>query len=448
MADVQVDLLVIGAGIAGMSAAAYAARAGASVAIVEKGSDVGGSAVLSGGGLWTASSVDGFLELDPGANRELIELLVSQYAEAGDWVESLGVQIGERIALDAIQGYPSVARVFDNLGYIQRCKSLVESAAGSIVVEATVAKLTRTNGRVTGAVVCDRDGETTVDAKWTVLATGGFQGDPGLRQRFIGAHASELLVRSNPNSTGDGLRLALEAGAQVRDTESFYGHLVASPLPGGFPPPAFLRLAQLYSPRGILLESSGQRVCDESIAYYNNAVAVSRLPGRRALLVADQAIRDYDRTAYGPSDQIDRPNEAARAGGRVAEADTLAGLDPIVAEWGYRGVSDGIETFNRLVTDDPEALRPSRLRHRVALIEPPFFALEVQPAITFTFGGICVDAQTRVLDENGRPIGGLLAAGADVAIYDSAYAGGLALGLVTGLQAAKTSVGELQIISG
>src|SRR3954469_21176745 len=128
MTDVHVDVLVIGAGIAGMSAAAYAARAGASVAVVEKGPDIGGSAVLSGGGLWTASSVEGFLDLDPAANRELVELLVTQYSEAGDWVESLGVQLGQRIALDAIQGYPSVARVFDNLGYLQRCKSLVESA--------------------------------------------------------------------------------------------------------------------------------------------------------------------------------------------------------------------------------------------------------------------------------------------------------------------------------
>jgi succinate dehydrogenase/fumarate reductase flavoprotein subunit len=448
MAEVEVDLLVIGAGIAGMSAGAYAARSGASVAIVEKGPDIGGSAVLSGGGLWTASSADGFLELDPDANRDLIELLVTQYADAGEWVESLGVPIGEPIAIDAIQGYPSIARVFDNLRYIQRCKTIVENAAGSIVVDATVARLTFTGGRVTGAVVCDRDGETTVHAKWTVLATGGFQGDAELRQRFIGAHASELLMRSNPNSTGGGLRLACEAGAHVHATESFYGHLVASPLPGGFPPAAFLRLAQLYSPRGILLEPGGRRLCDESIAYYGNAVAVSRLPGRRALLVADQAIRDYDRTAYGPAEQIDRPSEAAQAGGRVAEAHTLAELDAVVAEWGYRAVSDAVEMFNRLVVADPEALEPSRRRHRVPLTEPPFFALEVQPAITFTFSGIRIDAQTRVLDEHGQPIRGLLAAGADVAIYDSAYAGGLALGLITGLQAARTSVGELQEVFG
>jgi succinate dehydrogenase/fumarate reductase flavoprotein subunit len=410
--------------------------------VVEKSAEIGGSAVLSGGGLWTVSSAAEFLEVDPHAERHLVELLVSRFGQAGEWVESLGVPIGAPIALDAIQGYPSVARVIDNLAYISRCRAKVESSEGAIVASATVVELSVEDGRVCGAVAADRGGESVVRAAWTLLATGGFQGAEELRGRYIGEHARDLLLRSNPGSTGDGLRLAMSVGASLRLTDSFYGHLVPAPLPGGLPPEAYLRLAQLYSTRALLLDHDGRRICDESFAYYANAVAVSRLPGRRGLLVADQAVRDYDRTAYGPAEQVDRPAEAARAGAHVAEASTLAELDALVAEWGYLGVAAAAEEFNQFLTDAPAALQPPRKRNRTPLSTPPFFAMEVQPAITSTFSGLRVDAGARVLDERGQPIPGLLAAGADVGIYHSAYAGGLALGLILGLQAASTALGS------
>lgn len=443
---IEVDLVVVGAGIAGMSAAARAAGSGASVVVIEKSAEVGGSAVLSGGGLWTVGRAAEFLEIDPRAESHLVELLVAGFDDACEWVESLGVSIGAPIALDAIQGYPSVARVIDNLSYIKRCCAIVQSCGGMIIAPATATKLLVEQGRVCGAVVSDRDGTTSVRSTWTLLATGGFQGAEELRRRYIGEHARHLLVRSNPGSTGDGLRLAMSAGAAVNTTESFYGHLVPAPLPHGLSPADYLRLAQLYSTRAVLLDRAGHRVCDESFAYYANAVATSRLPDRRALLIADQAVRDYDRTAYGPAEQVDRPTEAARAGAHVAEAPTLRELETQVTAWGFTGVSAAVEAFNDQLACPPTALQhPCRRRNRTPLNTPPFFAIEVQPAITTTFSGLRIDAAAHVLDEAGQPIDGLLAAGADVGIYHSAYAGGLSLGLILGLQAATTALGDIPL---
>jgi tricarballylate dehydrogenase len=70
--------------------------------------------------------------------------------------------------------------------------------------------------------------------------------------------------------------------------------------------------------------------------------------------------------------------------------------------------------------------------------------MEVQPAITFTFTGLHADPRARVLDTRGNPIPGLLAAGVDVGVYHSVYAGGLAFGLVTGMTAAKTALAVRQ----
>jgi predicted oxidoreductase len=77
------------------------------------------------------------------------------------------------------------------------------------------------------------------------------------------------------------------------------------------------------------------------------------------------------------------------------------------------------------------------------ITDPPFHALEVQPAITFPFGGLRVDPDGRVLNRDGAPVPGLFAAGADAGgLQDVRYVGGLALGLVFGPRAARTAIAE------
>jgi succinate dehydrogenase/fumarate reductase flavoprotein subunit len=85
--------------------------------------------------------------------------------------------------------------------------------------------------------------------------------------------------------------------------------------------------------------------------------------------------------------------------------------------------------------------QPGRANDARPLSEPPYYVIEVVPAITFSFGGLLIDPQARVLDEQGEPIPGLLAAGADTGgVFVRAYAGGLANALIFGLQAAATAL--------
>jgi predicted oxidoreductase len=82
---------------------------------------------------------------------------------------------------------------------------------------------------------------------------------------------------------------------------------------------------------------------------------------------------------------------------------------------------------------------PSRTVDAAPLVDPPYYVTELVPAITFSFGGLLIDADARVLDEQREPIPGLLAAGADSGgVWFRAYAGGIATALVFGLQAAET----------
>ena len=321
-AELSVDFLVIGGGMAGISAAAYAAQQGASVIVVEKAPEIGGSAVLSGGGLWTLADPTRAADLDPDGAPELAKCLANEYAAATDWVERLGTEIQSSARIDSIMGFPAVVRPFDVFGHIQRCAAEVRNADGWVATNATVERLTMAEGRVTGALVRDRDGLTLISAPWTLLATGGFGGDRAMRSSLIGPHAADVVLRANPHSTGGGISLALDIGATLRPlTPTFYGHLLATPRRRPLEPRDYLRLAQIASPKTVLLDKDGNRFVDESKAYYANASAVSRLPNQRALMVTDEAQRQSDLTAYPGAEQIDRFADAAAEGApcRVGE---------------------------------------------------------------------------------------------------------------------------------
>ena len=113
-----------------------------------------------------------------------------------------------------------------------------------------------------------------------------------------------------------------------------------------------------------------------------------------------------------------------------------------MAAWGADGPRflRTLTEYNERARVDSGQLDPPRSKHSQPLQTPPYFALEVQPAITFSYGGLRADAGGRVLGSAG-PVPGLLAAGIDVGgVFHRGYAGGLARGLVSGMRAAETAV--------
>lgn len=140
---------------------------------------------------------------------------------------------------------------------------------------------------------------------------------------------------------------------------------------------------------------------------------------------------------------IDRLGRAIAAGGRYAEAPTLAELFVAVAAWGVdsaqlsRTVNDyaAAQHAGVGVADGVAVAAGSRM-----LGEGPFHALSVQPSITFTFGGIRIDSSAQVLSPDGEPINGLFAAGADIGgLSNYGYAGGLAPAAITGSWAGRSA---------
>jgi succinate dehydrogenase/fumarate reductase flavoprotein subunit len=432
------DLMVIGGGMAGLSAAASAAKQGARVALVEKGEALGGSAAYAGF-VWTAPDNAVMSAVNPGGDPDLRARVVDDYAAGVAWMQSLGVEIRDPVT---VLGYGRGSQA-DMANYLNACERIVRET-GTVMSGAHAQRLTVEDGRVTGAEIIQADGTArSLAARATLLATGGFGGDPELRERHIHELARDLPLRANPNSTGDGLRLATAVGAAfVGDDAGFYGHLIPSSVGYGNPY-EFTDLTFYHSEHGVLLNLDGRRFCDETLGDHLSTLAVLDQPEARALLVTDERVHaEWMLKPYvSGAETLDKFQLAYKRGARAAIAEDLDELEALPEEWGYPGPAsrDAMRAFNQQC----ESGRPDPPRKFDAqpLVTPHYYVIEVIPAITFTFGGLRIDPQARVLDEQGAPIPGLLAAGADAGgVYHRAYAGGLAAALAFGLQAARTAL--------
>ncbi len=230
-----------------------------------------------------------------------------------------------------------------------------------------------------------------------LLATGGFQGDKKLVREVV-RPGGDLLLRANRWSAGDGLRLAVARGADVSSgMDEFYGRAMPAP-PADIPEERFVDLAQLYGRHALVLDDEGREFAPDPISWSETDLvqAIARRPNAQAWYLVDEdalAVEIRGRT-------VREMVEAAReAGGDVLLPNEL-----------------GIEL-------------PDNYRSAVHVIA----------GITHTIGGVRVDPSARVLREDGTPIDGLFAAGADAGgISTGGYASGLASALVFGRIAAET----------
>jgi fumarate reductase flavoprotein subunit len=235
--------------MAGLCAAARARELGAQPIVYEKGTRVGGSMLLSSGFAWRFRSVDLHLEECPGADESLARVIVEQFDDALDWLESLGVEL-----LTRGTGNPlTTGARFDP-------KQLVKTLARDV-----------------------RLGATTAEP--TILATGGF---PARLARDKG-----LMLRANPWSEGDGLDLGVDRGAAtVGDLGEFYGR--AMPAVEQVAEQDFVRLSQLYGRYATVISHDGKRRFERPPTWSENDLAqeIARWPEGLAWYTVEAAALD------------------------------------------------------------------------------------------------------------------------------------------------------------
>lgn len=310
------------------------------------------------------------------------------------------------------------------------------------------------SGAVNGVRVRDDNGMHTLRAKAVILACGGFEANVQMRTQHIGSLVGAAKVRGTPYNQGDGLRMAMSIGAMPWGQWSGCHATPISADWGEFAPRELTdrsnRLSYLY---GVLINRKGQRFLDEGedlnlFTYAKYGRAILAEPGAMAYQIFDGKVTHLLEPRYETSkpitadtlpsllDQLDLEDkqQAARtladynAAARAAEAT----FDP--------SIKDGLSTLD---------LTPNKTNWAARLDTPPFYAYTCTGGITFTFGGLKVDAGTRVVGTDWRAIHGLYACGEMIGglFYDNYPAGtglvsGATFGRIAGRNAARLALGE------
>ncbi|KAF2094964.1 FAD binding domain protein [Rhizodiscina lignyota] len=469
MKAISVDVLVCGGGMSGMSCAAFAAEAGAKVLVVEKLSQVGGSSAYSAGMFWAPKSYESLRSWVPDGDPGLQHTWMEDYLPAVQWMRLMGVPTSpkfEPIMTIGI-GYPIK---IPHLHKLHQRRIQNSNTGSEIFLNTQIIKLTQEmpgihGSRITGAIVKrnflqeSRSEYIEVNAKVTVLSTGGFQGSPQLKSAHLGPGGSNIFVRSNPGSVGDGLNLATAVGAGTsRGMDTYYGHLFAGPVRSEeVDPKQYLPLAQYQSKYCLLINEYGRRFVDETLGDEVINQYLAKQTNRRGFLLFNEKTRlQHCLGALFPNGgNVDRLQTAREHGCNVAGAQTLDELVSTLDSWSVDGaqVRRTLEQYHRKVgMRHSEAVLDAPVGRILAPPAPlvegegPFWAMEVQPSITFTYGGIAIDTAGRALTADKQPISGLLVAGVDAGGFsNSQYAGGLALAFVTGYWAARAVATELNL---
>ena len=437
----ETDVLVCGAGIAGLTAARTAQEAGARVVVLEKGPETGGSAALSAGIVWTARDLDGWLSVQPGGDPSLGKAQVTTFPEAIEWLRS------QRRSSDALRirrlrlESPIPLRGLPTHAQRRPCQPARRHGSpdrqhhgggGQVLTDTAIQGFRQdASGRVVGADARGPNGRLRLTAGASIMATGGFQGSPELRARYFGPFSDRMILRANPYSTGEAFQAALAVGAGTAGPFSrFYGHRVVAP-PAQVDFPLFPRVHLGGAlPGAILVNLRGERYVDDSLSDEVSVHAIPHQPEALVFMIYSEA----DAATEVGSSALDTVRSV---GTEILEAPSLESLaEQMAAHWDVARVPllDTLRAYNAAAAAaDPTMLGIPRARDLHLLSQPPFYAIRFLPGITCTYGGVRINARTQVLDSTSRPLGGLFAAGADAGgVYTRGYTGGLSMGLAFG----------------
>lgn len=284
-----------------------------------------------------------------------------------------------------------------------------------------------------------------------ILASGGFEANPEMRLRYLGSGWDLVKVRGTRFNKGSMLDEALRAGAQ---SAGHWGGCHATPVAADAPDVGDLEVTDKTGrhsyPYGVLVNRAAERFLDEGERYYmhtyaKTGAAIRAQPRAWAAQIFDQKALHILQPRYSTQEPVvgDTIEELAEGLGIPANV-----LVRTVEEYNKATPSD-TSAFDPNVEDGVAAkeVTPPKSNWALPLDEPPFVAYPVTAGITFTYGGILVDTEARVLDNEGQPMPGLFAAGEITGgfFYDNYPAGaGLMRGAVFGRRAASSAVAALR----
>ena len=409
---IDTEIVIIGAGGAGMSAAIMVHQAGKEFVLLEKMPYAGGNTTKATGGmnaaethyqkeqgiedstaLFAADTMKGGHALN---DPELVATLANRSAEAIDWLDTIGASLPKI----SYSGGASVNRIHapeDGSGVggylVDRFSAKLDELGVQIMFNTAATELlTDAEGKICGVKAEGEDSNYTINCKAVILATGGFGANEDMYTQYR-PDLKGTVTTNAPGATGDGIVMAQALGADLVDIEQIQLHPTVEQTT------SMLITESVRGDGAILVNQSGVRFTNELLT--RDAVSAAELEqeGQYAWIIFDQNLRDHLKAT-----------EKYVKSGITVQADTIEGLAELLAI-DPATLAKTLEDWNGYVKNqrDPDFGRTTGMD--ADLTTPPYYAIKIAPGIHHTMGGVKINTAAQVINTEGQAIPGLFAAG-------------------------------------
>ncbi len=409
--DLTTDIVIIGAGGAGMTAAINATQAGKDVILLEMMPYAGGNTTKATGGMNAAEthyqkeqgiedSVEQFVEdtMKGGHDindRELVTIMAENSAAGIDWLDSIGAPL-PKISFSGGATNQRIHAPEDGSGVgaylVTALLKKMDELGIKVMYNTKATDLLSLEGTVNGVMAESDDTYYTIHSKAVILATGGF----GNNQEMIVRYREDLegtVTTSAPGIMGDGIVMAQAVGADLVDIDQIQLH------PTVEQKTSMLITESVRGDGAILVNQEGKRFTDELLTRDKVSAAELAQPGSYAYIIFDQKLREGLKAT-----------EKYISTGITVQGDTIEDLAAKI-EVDPATLAATLESWNKCVADKNDAEFGRTTGMDNDLSTPPYYAIKIAPGIHHTMGGVHIDTGAHVIDQNGNVIPGLFAAG-------------------------------------
>ena len=426
--ELDTDIVIVGGGGAGLTAAVEATKAGSSVVVVEKNGFVGGNTILCGGiynapdpELQEPEGIEDSPELfyeqtyeagDEVGNPELVKVLTGDSYNGLEWLESIGMEFRDDIGQGAGSLYPRTHTAVkpNGTGFIDAFMENLEDEDATILTETTAEDIIMEDGKAVGIKAKNYDGsDLTINADQAVIVTtGGFSKNTDMVLEYKDDEKwpdlDEDTISTNLDSiTGDGITMGQEAGADLVDMDQMQFLYLGIPERG-----PITGVLDLQAEKVIFVNNEGERFVREDGRRDVISKAIFEQPDGTYWMVHSSDVLDFDTAKTVEQEDFKKVVEEGKYG--WVQADTLEELAEKM-DVPYENLQEAFDGYNKSFDEEVEEDEFGRTLFTYPMKEGPYAAVPRTPALHHTMGGLKIDKESHVLDEDGNEIPGLYAAG-------------------------------------
>jgi tricarballylate dehydrogenase len=437
------DVVVLGGGNAALCAAITAARAGCRVIVVEAAPEFyrggntrhtrnlrlahDGTAPTMTGPYEQSEFLDDLYRVTGGATDEtLAKLTVARSGALLSWMDEQGVRFQPPLGGTLSLGKTNAFFLGGGRGALNALYRKAQGLGVTVIYDSPAIELVIESGYFMSATLKHNGKAQSVRGRALVAAAGGFEANIEWLKKYWGEAADNFLIRGTPYNRGEVLRMLLDANvAPVGDATQFHGVAIDARAPkfdGGIA----TRLDSIIF--GIVVDRAAKRFYDEGEDTWPKRYAiwgrlVAQQPGQSAWSIFDAKSLSLFMPSIFPAIEAQT----------IAELAAKLGLDPgaltkTVADFNA-AVRPGSFDHTRLDDCATQGLTPPKSHWARAIDTPPYYGYPLRPGITFTYLGVKVNEEARMLLADGKPSGNMFAAGEIMAgnVLGKGYVAGIGM---------------------